>query len=116
MATGPIDADTADDLVISDPVNVTVLSGAALFGMPKTNSTECSFASLPEKALIASFGCGQTPSISGCEASDFGAAVEVADLDGDGDGEVIVGAPTMKVRDQDRAGALLVYDLEGERS
>jgi hypothetical protein len=36
----------------------------------------------------------------------------VGDLDGDGDGEVIVGAPGMTVRDNSGAGALLVYDAE----
>jgi hypothetical protein len=39
----------------------------------------------------------------------------VGDLDGDGDGEVIIGAPGMKVRDTKRAGAVLVFDVEGDR-
>ena len=54
----------------------------------------------------------RTPRHSGCASSEFGAAVAVGDLDGDGDGEVIVGAPSMTVRDQSQAGALLVYDAE----
>ena len=36
----------------------------------------------------------------------------VADLDADGDGEVLVGAPGMTTRDERGAGAVLVYNVE----
>ena len=39
-------------------------------------------------------------------------AVGIGDLDGDGDGEVVVGAPNMTVRHTSNAGALLIYDAE----
>ncbi|HKO51776.1 MAG TPA: hypothetical protein VJV79_28895 [Polyangiaceae bacterium] len=113
LAAGKVDTDGNDDLVVSDDSNVHVIDGAALFELPETASNECSFSSLPPGALLDSFGCGSTSSLTGCELSEFGAAVAVGDLDGDGDGEVIVGAPRMTVRGEENAGALLVYDAEG---
>src|SRR5439155_1515542 len=38
----------------------------------------------------------------------------VGDLDGDGDGEVIVGVPEMSVRGHPSAGAVSIYDAEGD--
>ncbi len=87
-----------------------VIDGAALFQLPQTASSECSLSSLPPAALISRLSCGSTSSVTGCEKSEFGAALAVGDLDGDGDGEVIVGAPKMTVRGEENAGALLVYE------
>ena len=112
LAAGNVNGDADSDLVVSDANNVNVVDGNALFALPATDSDECGFSSLPPGALLGSFGCGSTSSLSGCASSDFGAAVAVGDLDGDGDGEVIVGAPKMTVRDESGAGAVLVYDAE----
>jgi len=112
LSAGKVDRDANDDLVVSDDHNVHVIDGAALFQLPETAESGCSFSSLPPGALIASFGCGSTSSLTGCEKSEFGAALAVGDLDGDADGEVIVGAPKMTVRGRENAGALVIYDAE----
>jgi hypothetical protein len=114
LASGHVDGDESDDLVVSDGTNVTVISGKALAGLEPATDITCSMAALPEGALIASFGCGSRETVTGCPGG-FGASLDVGDLDGDGDGEVLVGAPGMSVRGTANAGAVLVYDAEGDR-
>lgn len=117
LATGPVvRGDTDDELVIADSSLVYVFDAARLAELPPTADAACSLGGLPEGALVASFGCGSTKNISGCSSSDFGAALAVGDLDGDGDGEVVVGAPNMTVRHTERAGALIVYDVEQDKA
>jgi hypothetical protein len=114
LAAGDVDGDGADDLVVADQETVTAFSGARLAEFGQAYGTSCSLDALPEGALLASFSCGSADDIGGCSRSDFGAALAVGDLDGDDDGEILVGAPRMQVFGRERAGAVLVYDAEGD--
>jgi hypothetical protein len=115
LVPGPATPEIGDDvpdLVVSDRTTVFVFDGEKLAALPETDTMTCTLAALPEKTLIASFGCGSTPDTSECSSSDFGAALAVGDIDGDGDNEVIVGAPQMTVRGEHGAGAVLLYDVD----
>lgn len=117
VAAGIVDADANEDIAVADATNVHVFDASRLLELepPAFQGFECTLGSLPPGALIASFGCGTNLETSDCADSNFGASLAIGDLDGDGDGEVLVGAPDMTARTRTGAGAVLVYDVEGER-
>jgi len=116
FATGPVTKGGDDSLVVSDDSVVYVFDATALSTMLPTAGADCSLGALPAGSLVTSFTCGSTKNISDCESSEFGAALGVGDLDGDGDGEVVVGAPSMTVRHTSRAGAVIIYDVDPPES
>lgn len=115
MASGDVDGDSVIDLIIADDEFVTVFSGAAVgVVLVVQERPACSLGALPPKAIIASVSCGSGGLTSGCSDAKFGASLAVADLDGDADGELLIGAPEMRVLDK-QSGAVLVYDAEGKK-
>jgi hypothetical protein len=115
LAAGDVDGDGVDDLIVSEADVVTAFSGAVLGTFPESKVPHgCSLQALPEHSLLASFGCGSAEAAKDCPKSAFGASVAVGDLDGDGDGEILVGAPRMTIHGVENAGAVLVYDAEGQ--
>jgi hypothetical protein len=99
-------------LLVADYDAVFVLDTAPLAELPEAAGISCTLAALPPGTLRSSFGCGSSKDTGDCSDSDFGAAVAVADLDGDLDGEVLVGAPQMAVFGTHGVGAILVYDVD----
>ncbi len=114
LTAGDVDGDGEGDLVAAAAESVLVFSGASLSELVPTSDATCEFSSLPEGALLTSFGCGSGPETSGCDGSHFGASLAVANVDGEGAAEIVVGAPEMTVRGEAGAGAVLVYTADGE--
>jgi hypothetical protein len=112
MTAGFLDSQPGDELVIADDNIAYAFSASVLLSLPTTSAMDCSLGALPAGALYTSVTCGTTKSVGSCDGANFGAALALGDLDGDGDGELIVGAPGMEVRGEKRAGALLVFDAD----
>ena len=116
LVAGDVDGDGIEELLVADSEYVTAFSGGALAVLSEQLGEECSLAGLPESAVVASVSCASGGKTSGCSRSSFGAAIAVADLDGDADGEIIVGAPGMALVGVGQTGAVLIFDAEGEQS
>jgi len=103
-------------LAVSDAERVTVLDAARLLELDAASASSCiAFADLPDGAEVTRVECGETGAVKNCGASEFGAALAIGDVDGDGDGELMVGAPGMSARDEASAGAVAFFDLEDAR-
>ncbi len=114
LAVGSVQGGADEDVAIADDTHVTVFSGAALAALTGGGQAgACTLSGLPTGSVLASFGCGTDGLVGSCDGANFGASLAIGDFDGDGDGEVVVGAPRMTVRDNSAAGAVLVYDVEG---
>ncbi len=109
LAAGDVNGDGDDELLVADEANVSVVDGQLVSSV---SAGTC--ASVPSSSVVVTLACDQTADISGCPGR-FGESMAVGDIDGDGDGEVAVGAPGMSVRSEAQGGAVLVYDVEGER-
>lgn len=114
LASGEVDGDGAQDFVIAGSGVVTVHSGKEWAELgPSTGGGACADSAIDEE-LLTTLSCTSTDDTTGCGASRFGDALAVADTDGDGEGEIFVGAPHMSVRDLSRGGAVLAYDGDGD--
>jgi hypothetical protein len=113
LAVGAISADGSPELAVSDAGSVQVFEASELLQLELGSLSDCAeLDDLRASILYTSVSCGETGAVTGCATSDFGAALAVGDIDGDGDGELVVGAPGMKARDAAGAGAVAFFDLD----
>src|SRR5690606_27009651 len=87
LAAGRIDEDDEEELVVADNGDVWILRGATLAAASPAPDEPCGVDWLPEGAELDRLTCDDVDGSHVCEGSEFGAALIVADLDGDGSGE-----------------------------
>lgn len=95
-------------LAVSDALTtVDVLDLAAIKG----DGTSCA---APGAELVTTLRCAESEDGKGCDGAAFGYSLAFGDLDGDGDAELLVGAPGLNMRKKPNGGAVFVFDLEGD--
>lgn len=111
MHTGRLFGGSSDELFISDGVTISIYDAGALADSPPTS--DCGGAPLGG-GYITSVTCVETGSVKGCPyiTTGFGRSIAIADVDGNGKNELVVGAPALDVNDTQNAGAVLVYDVD----
>lgn len=113
LAAGDVDGDGASDLLAALGDTVVVYSGAALLAEAPADPEDCSDEVYRETSEFVTLTCEETEDTKGCSGSGFPGALAVADVDGDSEGEIFVGAPRMSAKEERDAGAVLVYESEG---
>ncbi len=107
VATGDVDGDGGDEVVVATATEVQVVNGAAVAALNQPGVCQ----KVAAKDVLVTLRCRKTSDVDGCPGG-FGDALAVGDIDGDGDGEVAVGAPRARVRGSGSAGAVYVFDVE----
>ncbi len=112
MHTGRLFGGASDELLISDGATIHIYDAGALADNPPTES--CGGAPFANSGFLTGVTCVETSSVTGCSyaTSGFGRSLAIADVNGDGKNELIVGAPTLEVEGTQDAGAVLVYEVD----
>jgi hypothetical protein len=107
LAARDLDGDALPELIVGSAAAAEGrLDGVAIYdgrGLPAAGGMGCP-SWTEEPAMV---GCPADPMVS-CAGAAFGAAIAVGDVDADGTPDLIVGAPSARVGDHDRAGAVFV--------
>ena len=109
MHTGQLFGDESEELFISDGETITIYDAGKLADSPPPPN--CGGAPLGN-GFITTINCVETQSVKGCSfVSSFGRSIALADVDGNGQKELVVGVPELSVEGTSSAGAVLVYEV-----
>lgn len=112
MHVGQLLGDESDELFVSDGETISIYDVGALMDAPPPPN--CGGPALGAAGFVTTVECLETNSVKGCSfvKGGFGRSITLADVDGDGRNELVVGAPTLSVEGTSSAGAVLVYEVD----
>lgn len=112
MHTGRLFGGNSDELFISDGATISIYDAGVLAENPPT--TGCNGPPLGSAGYLTGVTCVGTSTVTGCSSvrTGFGRSIAIADVDGNGENELVVGAPMLAVDGTQGAGAVLVYDVD----